>query len=102
MKHEVKQKMHEDVSRRLGELRMLSYDEIRALPPRIDVQRTAGRFQYTVTTWMEPTEDKKAAVGVFACLEGRWNTTTAVHDGFLISKDGIREEMPMDMQVKNV
>lgn len=68
----------------------------------MDVPLKLDGNQYSLTIRKELLDDNRVAIGVFVDVPGLLGSSIAVHDGFLLTVDGSRESMPMDLQVKNI
>ena len=101
MKRALKHHLSAEVERQVQELAQRSLQELRELPSRTDTSRRFEGQSYVLTIWRDDMEGDRVAIGVFVDVPGPlWSRSC--HDGFLMSPDGTRSPMPIDMQVKHI
>jgi hypothetical protein len=83
--------------RRVAQLRQLSFDEVSALPERLDESETVHDREVSVAVWRDILTDGRIRVVVQAYFHRILGIGTMAADGFIIATDGTRTPVPQEM-----
>jgi hypothetical protein len=87
----------QEVTRRVGSLRLLSFEEIAALPERQDESEYVRSCKVAVTTYRDKLPDGRIRVVVQAYFHRFLGIGTMAADGFIIAPDGTISPVPQEM-----